>query len=671
MGFWARIAGLADLNQCKGIVIKPTSDSVLLVILTLGVTLLILLGVTVVSSCKIVPRASLDVGFTSPSAVRFSSVARASVDGPLHLWAMDAMTRVYRDQPVGDAAVCIAAARNEYEPFQVIISARGGDLTEVNASVSHFSGPAGVLSSTHVTLYREHYVHVVTPTKHSPYRAGWHPDALVPFRNPYTDADLFGPVYDAVPFTLVDGFNQPLWGDVFIPKGTPPGTYTSTLTVVANDSLTATLPVVLTVWGFTLPDRPYQRSSFGVGHRTLERVYGLDRYERPEHYYPLVRRYYHSLIAHRLMPGLLVDTVDRVGIDEATGHVNFDTSPYPGLGTNAAQNLDHYLNQLQVNAVKIPIFPDWPYPDALTSQREQTKQYLGDWGQYFAAHNWADRLYAYIVDEPNDVSEYQQVRDWGTLIHETNDQYGTSIKFLITEQPESQDPAWGNFYGIVDIWVPCCDFVWQDMDYSGGTRAISQRLTLGEEVWWYTALVQPSGQWMAEYGWPTVLIEDYAPIWLLDYPPMNFRVPSWLNQHYGFTGLLYWQTVYWDVSSDVWQDPATYRVAKPSGGFDCFNGEGSLLYPGYVFNVGFDGPVASMRLKWLREGIEDYDYVQMLSALGQRDYALSQVHSVVRNMGDWDMDPELLYAARRNMGERLHAIYAMTQYIYLPVVCKN
>ena len=66
--------------------------------------------------------------------------------------------------------------------------------------------------------------------------------------------------------------------------------------------------------------------------------------------------------------------------------------------------------------------------------------------------------------------------------------------------------------------------------------------------------------------------------------------------------------------------------------------------------------------------MEDYDYVQMLSELGQREYALSQVPLVARNMGDWDMDPVLLYAARRNMGERLHTIYSERRCVYLPVV---
>jgi len=73
-----------------------------------------------------------------------------------------------------------------------------------------------------------------------------------------------------------------------------------------------------------------------------------------------------------------------------------------------------------------------------------------------------------------------------------------------------------------------------------------------------------------------------------------------------------------------------------------------------------------MRLKWIREGVEDYEYIQMLRERGEGDFALEQVHKVARNMGDWEPDPAVLYAARRTMGERLDKSGGFR--LYLPML---
>jgi hypothetical protein len=76
--------------------------------------------------------------------------------------------------------------------------------------------------------------------------------------------------------------------------------------------------------------------------------------------------------------------------------------------------------------------------------------------------------------------------------------------------------------------------------------------------------------------------------------------------------LLYWETAHWEEVNDPWVDPATYA----HWGYT-YNCEESLFYPGKVEEVGCDGPVASMRLKWLREGIEDYEYIEKLRLIDE------------------------------------------------------
>jgi hypothetical protein len=102
-------------------------------------------------------------------------------------------------------------------------------------------------------------------------------------------------------------------------------------------------------------------------------------------------------------------------------------------------------------------------------------------------------------------------------------------------------------------------------------------LEAGDDVWWYTAGgVAP---------FPTLHVED---------DPTAFRIIPWMQQLYRITGFFHWEAANWHGSLD---DPF----------IDLFgNGEGVLVYPGT------SGPVSSIRLEMLREGLEDMEYLMLL-----------------------------------------------------------
>jgi hypothetical protein len=105
-----------------------------------------------------------------------------------------------------------------------------------------------------------------------------------------------------------------------------------------------------------------------------------------------------------------------------------------------------------------------------------------------------------------------------------------------------------------------------------------------------------------------------------------------------------------------------------SGG-DCFNGDGMLVYPGkevgYVIPAGtygslstapVYGPVPSLRLKSIRDGMQDYELV-MLAASKNPTAAMSIVTSVgcvdaAKNcFHAWNTDPDALMRARVKLAE--------------------
>jgi len=109
---------------------------------------------------------------------------------------------------------------------------------------------------------------------------------------------------------------------------------------------------------------------------------------------------------------------------------------------------------------------------------------------------------------------------------------------------------------------------------------------LGARVWWsLTAALRPPA--------PSLLVDDDG---------VCPRLLFWLQVPYRVTGLWCPNTTGWsrtDVGGEprrlnVWSDPETVPGAS---------GAGYLLYPGAA--VGVDGPVSSVRLELLREGVED------------------------------------------------------------------
>jgi hypothetical protein len=145
--------------------------------------------------------------------------------------------------------------------------------------------------------------------------------------------------------------------------------------------------------------------------------------------------------------------------------------------------------------------------------------------------------------------------------------------------------------------------------------------------------------------------DGYSPKWQIDFAPMNFRIqPGFLSQSLGLTGLLYWRMDLW--TRDPWHDVRTF--------FDKFDnnrpypGDGMLVYPGE--QVGVKGIVPSMRLKWLREGVEDYEYVEILKGLGQGNRALLMSKSVGRDWRNWTQDPQVLSSVRNQLGEEIEKI---------------
>jgi len=528
----------------------------------------------------------------------------------MKFWVTHGTTRTCPTDPPGNQQeVRISAARNEYEPFQIIIRAEGETLKNVTLEASALKSPSGaVIGEKCVTLYREHYVYIRRPSYRCNTSPGLYPDALIPFVSPIDGKDLKlrsedsreGAKYDAVPCTIYPGFSQAFWVDVFVPKETLAGEYHGTVTIRTADHKPATVPVHLTVWDLSLPDAPTVKSDCGDFGRLL-RWYGAK--PGSERARAIERRFCEMVAAHRITPPVpshLYPQVKEDGIVDPT---------------NTYDALKEFMTSLHVNAFQMRFSA---FSDPLGVNREKNKRFLSSTYQYLKENGWADCPYVYILDEPNDAGAYEEVRKRAALVHEANPE----IKVLCTEQTKTSDPAWGDLYGAVDIWVP----LWPLHD----EETAAKRRASGEALWSYTALCQGEGESL----W-----------WQMDLPVLNYRIALWTNYRYHMVGLLYWTMVYWEQVKDPWLDQPSFRLA--------FNGEGALIYPGS--DAGFDGPVASIRLKNIREGMEDFEYFALLEKAKGREAVEKEVLRVTRSWWDWEKDPNALLAARDRIARQITA----------------
>jgi Domain of unknown function (DUF4091) len=267
----------------------------------------------------------------------------------------------------------------------------------------------------------------------------------------------------------------------------------------------------------------------------------------------------------------------------------------------------------------------WSGADITTCQMKPTPS-VQDLKKKAAQHQPGLLVYNYTADEiDNCPSLNQPLRQWGKNLAQAG------IKNLVTMKPlpSLYNDGSKTRKSVVDIWVLQAEM------YDRSTKQVTEVMKKGDKVWSYNALVQGT----------------HAPHWEIDFPPINFRIqPGFINQSLGLTGLLYARVDDW--TKDPWHDIQTFKDLEKHD----YPGEGMLVYPGTA--VGMNGVAPSMRLKWLRDGVEDYEYIEILKKLGRGSWALKVSQTVGPNWKDWTRNPSKLESARLQLGQEIDRIYA-------------
>ncbi len=516
------------------------------------------------------------------SALLYLEVASPGHTAARENWAafvLPSMERIgLQDSPRVQTNVSLRAARGEYAAFQIVLAAGKSALTGVTFEVSDLSKQGGgTIPNRNLTLFRERYVHVSSPSPdpgwgNRPLGKGWYPDALIPLSgpgDPHSRTTLSGSQIEVPAET-----NQPIWVDIQVPREAAPGDYSGVIGVAAGPQLSK-IRVALHIWNFVLPLKPTLQSSFGMHEPSLSD-----------------RRVHELLLEHGLMP----ESVNPA--DAAHLAAEF------GLNTTGLRFWSNF-NKTDCSMDQAP------RPDQIAAAMKLYPQDLD--------------FHIYSADEIDSCPQvFDRVRQWAAAMHTASGR----IQNLVTVAPVAAlfSDGTGTSRSGVDIWA-LLPKMW-DSD-SAGIAAARAR---GGKIWAYTALVQ----------------EPYSPKWEIDFAPINYRIlPGFLAQSMELSGILYWRVDLWTAAP--FDDLRGYTIAG-----NYYPGEGMLLYPGDSAGTGF--PLASMRLKWIREGEQDFEYVAILKRMGRATWALQCAAKAGTDWRHWTRDTQVLVSVHDELGNEIERL---------------
>jgi len=531
----------------------------------------------------------------------------------ISVWATGDSLQVFPDTPYQDGnhhwdgtmgRVSLSGAANEWVAFQVVLRS---DLAAdgVGMEIAGLDGGGGRIEPGNIHLYREHYVRVKNPTpRRGSTGPGYYPDPLIPFYDPYgAEGEKI-----ALPLTLERKKNLPVWVDIFIPPGTPPGKYSGLIRVTRRGETVKELELSLRVWDFELPPAKTLKVFFDLYSTRWARGEGLP-FRLEDRTWEVLSRY--EIMAHEhgfsnghwgLMPG------------DITADGPVDWTLY-----------DRYLGKVIDGSLfengQPPSCWELPFPENWEPGEEVLRNYTREVVRHWEERGWdLSGAFAYIWDEKGPAN--RKVIEYGEIIREES---GGKINYFYTHGPHP------DLYGVVDWWAPRASQYYPE--------AMRQRQELGERGFFY-------------HG-----DEPSVGLMCLDAIGLAFRTWAWMAWKYRADGFFGWAANFWSV--EPYLDPVSINHD---------NGNLYVYYPGNRLpSIGYPairGPVPSFRLKMVRRGIQDYEYFLLARRRGLNPDPL--VDSIVRRgLGEtgaygidpsaWSRFPEEWYRVRDALGGMIAA----------------
>ena len=520
------------------------------------------------------------------------------------------------------------AARNEFESFQVVVNPGSAPATITDLTITALTGPGNPITGNNITIYRagEYTVTIATDLEGATGR--WF-DALIPRIDP-----IYRELRNAFPFVVQANENANFWVDIFVPAGQARGIYSGNLSVNSSAG-NVSIPVRLEVLNFGLPSTTSLASLFAMGGFRQPCVAFTDNGSN-------------TCNGNRDQEWALSSMLGRVALENRVTLANpwplgnTDVPPTAGMGREL---WNRYALPLINGTDVTPASGTW-FPNRLSGARMTSVTLFGNgagtpgffacegacvsaWKNEALAQGFSDRLIYYACDELR--PENPSCPDWSTFIRRAQAANAAPpagvVRNLITKDIDGANANGAT--SLIDTIVPTIRNLHErpGKPLAGDQSSKYRAPGAPRNFWSYTACGSfgcGNGTSPDTNGWP-----GYA----IDAPAAQHRAMGWLAFRYGFTGELYYSVAH--KLATAWTDQYDFGV----------HGDGNLFYPGLTAqdnpgkcatgttNKACIGgthqiPIESIRLKRIRDGREDYEFLIYLDTLEKRLGLASQAASI-------------------------------------------
>ncbi len=633
-------------------------------------TLLVALLISLYS-CNTASKTTENSGWTTsviPSSIRLDPVTNQIIDQRFCLPVKKGEKQhdLRKKNLIYDGKqVSLFAARGEYISFQVVITNNTGtSLKNIKISMPEFSNSETVFQIK-PEFFLEWSVQVKTPSTGYPKASlgnGWYPDALIPFSYIQDDSASVRHRW-TYPLWLPDFNNRidnqksmVVWIDQYVPfkkEEAQPGEYLSKISVTI-DGQTQVIPVDLTVWDFAIPNENKFKAS--LQHEGFMRSMS----ERDElELYQLFKRNRIALLDPTYDPELQVSENEKISINwnsfdnrlsKYFSGSAFTTDYGYKYGPGYGEPIETFVLPFDVYGKHDTRgWPDVGKPDVERNQSNQSvyidciKKVREHFGSLINPEKTEITVYLNGLDE----SYFPEA--WSRMVY-----YGDMFRKYY---PEARFRIDGGYSEEALQIVKNSINSWASHTIEYDYETLKKYQDMGIKVWLYGPMLYESkvNSWVGSSTFIDLpLVNDRAISWSC----WKYRTYSWISWGAGAG----WVNGWYDP--EAWKDASKAASEKDSEfTYKKLNGNALLVYsPGVIPNV--DGPCPSIRLKTMRDGVQEYEYMRLLSEIDKSSARVdSVVNSIIKlpfgpksigNLDVWSFDAQKWDEARIAMGEMIN-----------------
>ena len=399
----------------------------------------------------------------------------------------------------------------------------------------------------------------------------------VPSSKPYYKVKYVGNWPDPLlPFQKINiaaHTTQPFWITIYVPSTARAGQYKTTITINADGQQPWSIPITLNVYNFELPKQNHLKTAFDFYDYLTKKQYPQAQQEKDDAYKERI-----STINEKYIISMLQYRMNPV--------LNIDPTSQSDL-SRIDRYLVYGLNNFAIGKKGGTFDNNWPKTD---EEIENLLSLYQTYGEDLKLNQMLDYTYIYTWDEGDMGNPI--VSKVASMIHRAYPGLKNMVCYHGLWNPDDF-PNWGKDF---DIWC-------FNIDNFDETK-LRRLQKMGIETWMYVSGPSDNG----------------TPNLALDFDSIDYRILSWLCWKYDIKGLLYW-CVNW------WPDIDPFKSTK--------NTKWEQNDNGLLFYRGSEGPLSSLRLEIFRDGMEDYEYIQLLyqDLKLMKQKGLDKIHNQLFNEG--------------------------------------